>query len=95
MPKDMLKLASPFPYMIFSFCSGEKGASPSTGKPLHYKGSFFHRILKGSIVEVCYFSILNTSTLLFCNVGLHMSYHFVAEHGLVVVLFSQLPLFML
>lgn len=33
--------------------SGEKGIGPITGKPLHYKGSFFHRIIKGSMAEVC------------------------------------------
>lgn len=36
--------------------SGERGVGPRTGKPLHYKGSFFHRILKGSIAEVYYHS---------------------------------------
>ena len=41
-------------YQIFIFipCSGEKGVSPNTGKSLHYKGSFFHQIIKGSIVQV-------------------------------------------
>ena len=42
-------------YQIFIFIlySGEKGISPNTGKSLHYKGSFFHQIIKGSIVQVC------------------------------------------
>ncbi|CAJ2643738.1 unnamed protein product [Trifolium pratense] len=31
--------------------TGERGISPNTGKSLHYKGSFFHRIIKGSIVK--------------------------------------------
>lgn len=43
----------PFLYEIFILCSGEKGISLKTGKPLHYKGSFFHQVIKGSIVQVC------------------------------------------
>ncbi|OIW15027.1 hypothetical protein TanjilG_24136 [Lupinus angustifolius] len=35
-----------------ALCTGEKGVSPNTGKPLHYKGSFFHHILKGSFVQL-------------------------------------------
>ncbi|GAU15109.1 hypothetical protein TSUD_08470, partial [Trifolium subterraneum] len=34
-----------------ALCTGERGVSPNTGKPLHYKGSFFHQIVKGSIVR--------------------------------------------
>lgn len=34
-----------------ALCTGEKGVSPNTGKSLHYKGSFFHQIVKGSIVK--------------------------------------------
>lgn len=34
--------------------SGEKGFSSKTGKPLHYKGTFFHRILKGSMAQVSF-----------------------------------------
>jgi len=26
-------------------CTGEKGFGKTTGKPLHYKGSIFHRII--------------------------------------------------
>ncbi|XP_027931222.1 peptidyl-prolyl cis-trans isomerase CYP95-like isoform X5 [Vigna unguiculata] len=26
-----------------ALCTGEKGTSPNTGKPLDYKGSFFHQ----------------------------------------------------
>ena len=33
---------------------GEKGGGVSTGKPLHYKGSKFHRIIKGFMAQVCY-----------------------------------------
>lgn len=32
-------------------CTGEKGKSPS-GKPLHYKGTSFHRIEPGFVVQV-------------------------------------------
>ncbi|KAI7980167.1 Peptidyl-prolyl cis-trans isomerase CYP95, partial [Camellia lanceoleosa] len=31
--------------------TGEKGISPKTGRPLHYKGSFFHSIVKGSMAQ--------------------------------------------
>ncbi|XP_031257730.1 peptidyl-prolyl cis-trans isomerase CYP63-like [Pistacia vera] len=34
-----------------ALCTGEKGIGLKTGKPLHYKGSFFHRIIKGSMAE--------------------------------------------
>lgn len=39
-------------FVIFAF-PGEKGIGPKTGKPLHYKGSFFHRIIQGSMAQVC------------------------------------------
>lgn len=29
-----------------ALCTGEKGVSPKSGKPLHYKGSLFHRVIK-------------------------------------------------
>lgn len=29
-----------------ALCTGEKGESPKSGKPLHYKGSLFHRVIK-------------------------------------------------
>ncbi|KAL6968268.1 peptidylprolyl isomerase [Sarracenia purpurea var. burkii] len=32
-------------------CTGEKGIGISTGKPLHYKGSIFHRIIKGFMAQ--------------------------------------------
>ncbi|XP_040973222.1 peptidyl-prolyl cis-trans isomerase CYP95 isoform X6 [Gossypium hirsutum] len=34
-----------------ALCTGEKGIGPRTGKPLHYKGSFFHRVSKGSLAK--------------------------------------------
>ncbi|XP_021893478.1 peptidyl-prolyl cis-trans isomerase CYP95-like [Carica papaya] len=34
-----------------ALCTGEKGMSTKSGKPLHYKGSFFHRIIKDSMAQ--------------------------------------------
>ncbi|KAL0312088.1 UNVERIFIED_CONTAM: Peptidyl-prolyl cis-trans isomerase CYP95 [Sesamum radiatum] len=34
-----------------ALCTGEKGVSAKTGKPLHYKGTFFHRIKKGYLAQ--------------------------------------------
>ncbi|GMI92851.1 hypothetical protein HRI_002954400 [Hibiscus trionum] len=34
-----------------ALCTGEKGIGPKTGKALHYKGSFFHHVIKGSMAQ--------------------------------------------
>ncbi|TSV81522.1 Peptidyl-prolyl cis-trans isomerase D [Bagarius yarrelli] len=34
-----------------ALCTGEKGIGPSTGKPLHFKGCPFHRIIKKFMVQ--------------------------------------------
>ncbi|KAI4341754.1 hypothetical protein MLD38_026439 [Melastoma candidum] len=34
-----------------ALCTGEKGVGKSTGKPVHLKGSFFHRIIKGFMAQ--------------------------------------------
>jgi peptidylprolyl isomerase len=30
-----------------ALCTGSKGVSQTSGKPLHYKGSAFHRVIPG------------------------------------------------
>lgn len=34
-----------------ALCTGEKGIGSVTGKPLHYKGIIFHRIIKGFMAQ--------------------------------------------
>uniref|UniRef100_A0A7N0UEY1 peptidylprolyl isomerase n=2 Tax=Kalanchoe fedtschenkoi TaxID=63787 RepID=A0A7N0UEY1_KALFE len=34
-----------------ALCTGEKGIGATTGKPLHYKGTTFHRIIKGFMAQ--------------------------------------------
>ncbi|XP_042516511.1 peptidyl-prolyl cis-trans isomerase CYP63 [Macadamia integrifolia] len=34
-----------------ALCTGEKGIGTSTGKPLHYKGTILHRIIKGFMAQ--------------------------------------------
>lgn len=34
-----------------ALCNGEKGIGPNTGVPLHFKGSRFHRVIKGFMVQ--------------------------------------------
>ncbi|XP_047166779.1 peptidyl-prolyl cis-trans isomerase CYP63 isoform X1 [Vigna umbellata] len=34
-----------------ALCTGEKGIGESTGKPLHYKGTSFHRIIRGFMAQ--------------------------------------------
>uniref|UniRef100_A0A2K5XPB8 peptidylprolyl isomerase n=1 Tax=Mandrillus leucophaeus TaxID=9568 RepID=A0A2K5XPB8_MANLE len=34
-----------------ALCTGEKGIGPTTGKPLHFKGCLFHRIIKKFMIQ--------------------------------------------
>lgn len=34
-----------------ALCTGERGLGPKTGRPLHYRGSFFHSIKKGLMAQ--------------------------------------------
>lgn len=34
-----------------ALCTGEKGISPNTGLPLHYKGTHFNRVIRGLMVQ--------------------------------------------
>jgi len=49
-----------------ALCTGEKGISKLSGKPLHLRGSCFHRIIKGFMIQVrlFLFSLLSSFTFL-------------------------------
>ncbi|GMP81473.1 hypothetical protein CsSME_00036172 [Camellia sinensis var. sinensis] len=88
-----------------NFCAlytGEKGISPKTGRPLHYKGSFFHSIIKGSMAQMwpknCLLVSYPCVCCLLCNYQFTNSYYlcyrvviFLNEMNYVVKLSSECP----
>lgn len=42
-----------------ALCTGEKGTGKTTGKPLHYKGIIFHRVVRDFMIQGGDFSIGN------------------------------------
>lgn len=50
---DLCLFKSLFTFIALFLFAGEKGVGVSTAKPLHYKGSTFHRIIKGFMAQVC------------------------------------------
>uniref|UniRef100_A0A7N0V216 Peptidyl-prolyl cis-trans isomerase n=1 Tax=Kalanchoe fedtschenkoi TaxID=63787 RepID=A0A7N0V216_KALFE len=59
------------PYTTENFralCTGEKGNSSKYGKPLHYKGSFFHRTVKGYLAQVNHLIYLSYDNWFICVV---------------------------
>jgi len=42
-----------------ALCTGEKGIGKTTGKPLHYKGIIFHRVVRDFMIQGGDFSVGN------------------------------------
>lgn len=42
-----------------ALCTGEKGLGKTTGKPLHYKGIIFHRVVRDFMIQGGDFSVGN------------------------------------
>lgn len=42
-----------------ALCTGEKGIGKTTGKPLHYKGIVFHRVVKDYLIQAGDFTMGN------------------------------------
>ncbi|XP_054280155.1 peptidyl-prolyl cis-trans isomerase 7-like [Macrosteles quadrilineatus] len=46
---------------FIALCNGDKGLGSTTGKPLHYKGTVFHRVVKDFMIQGGDFTAMNGS----------------------------------